>query len=132
MSTPEVLSCSSSTPPIVKDTSAIPNGLRPSVPLKMTSAISPPRRALADCSPSTQRIASDTLDLPHPLGPTMAATPGWKFNDVLSANDLKPNIVRFLRYMTVPTNSVSTRPVKPKPTTCCGKLFTRPQANFEE
>ena len=32
-------------------TSAMPSGLRPSVPLKMTSAISPPRRALADCSP---------------------------------------------------------------------------------
>ena len=53
-----------------------PSGLRPSVPLKITSAISPPRKALADCSPSTQRIASDTFDLPHPLGPTMAVTPG--------------------------------------------------------
>src|ERR1051325_5570176 len=109
---------------MVKDTSAIPNGLRPSVPLKMTSAISPPRNAFADCSPSTQRIASDAFDLPHPLGPTMAATPGWKLSDVLSANDLKPNIVRFLRYMTVPTNSVLCRRVKPKPTTSCGKLFT--------
>src|SRR5829696_3042411 len=93
----------------------MPKGLRPSVPLKMTSAISPPRSALADCSPKTQRIASDTLDLPHPLGPTMAATPGWKFRDVLSANDLKPNIVRFFKYMTVPTNSVLCPCVKPKP-----------------
>src|SRR5438876_6556694 len=107
----------------------MPIGLRPSVPLKITSAISPPRSALADCSPKTQRIASETLDLPHPLGPTMAATPGWKFRDVLSANDLKPNIVRFLRYMTVPTNSVLLVRVKPKPTTSCGKLFTRPQTN---
>ncbi len=77
----------------------MPIGLRPSVPLKITSAISPPRRALADCSPSTQRMASDTLDLPQPLGPTMAVTPGWKFRLVLSANDLKPKTVKFLRYM---------------------------------
>src|SRR6058998_3738985 len=77
----------------------MPRGLRPSVPLKMMSAISPPRSALADCSPSTQRIASDTFDLPHPLGPTKAVTPGWKFNDVLSAKDLNPKTVRFLRYM---------------------------------
>src|SRR5262252_6581039 len=77
----------------------MPSGLRPSVPLKMTSAISPPRRALADCSPSTQRIASDTLDLPHPLGPTIAVTPGWKFSAVLSAKDLNPRTVRFFKYM---------------------------------
>src|SRR6266404_1261862 len=84
---------------MVRDTSAMPTGLRLSVPLKITSAISPPRRALADCSPSTQRIASETLDLPHPLGPTIAVTPGWKFSEVLSANDLKPKTVKFLRYM---------------------------------
>ncbi len=36
----------------------MPIGLRQSVPLKITSAISPPRNALADCSPSTQRMAS--------------------------------------------------------------------------
>src|SRR5437879_5876801 len=84
---------------MVKDTSAIPRGLRPSVPLKITSAISPPRRALADCSPSTQRIASDTFDLPHPLGPTIAVTPGWKFSAVLSAKDLNPRTVRFFKYM---------------------------------
>src|SRR5215471_18777184 len=77
----------------------MPNGLRPSVPLNITSAISPPRKALADCSPSTQRIASDTLDLPHPLGPTMAVTPGWKFSAVLSAKDLNPRTVRFFKYM---------------------------------
>src|SRR6185436_15067774 len=103
----------------------MPTGLRPSVPLKITSAISPPRSALADCSPSTQRIASETFDLPHPLGPTMAATPGWKLSDVLSAKDLNPNIVRFFKYMMVPTNSVLFDHVKPKPTTYCGKLFTR-------
>ena len=61
---------------MVRETSAMPSGLRPSVPLKITSAISPPRKALADCSPSTQRMASETFDLPHPLGPTMAVTPG--------------------------------------------------------
>src|SRR5438045_9473710 len=81
------------------ETSAIPSGLRPSVPLKITSAISPPRSALADCSPSTQRIASETFDLPQPLGPTMAVTPGWKFKEVLSAKDLNPKTVKFLRYI---------------------------------
>src|SRR3954469_21491537 len=90
---------------MVNETSAMPKGLRESVPLKMTSAISPPRRALADCSPSTQRIASDTLDLPHPLGPTIAVTPGWKFKDVLSAKDLNPKTVKFLRYMIFPRNN---------------------------
>jgi hypothetical protein len=37
---------SSSTPPSVSDTSPMPIGLRPSVPLKITSAISPPRKRL--------------------------------------------------------------------------------------
>ena len=31
--------------------------------------------------------------------PAMAVTPGWKFSAVLSANDLKPKTVRFLRRM---------------------------------
>ena len=96
---PAALSCSVSTSPKVRLTSAMPIAFRPSVPLKMTSAISPPRSALADCSPKTQRMASETLDLPQPFGPTMAVTPGWKFSDVLSANDLKPRTVRFLRYI---------------------------------
>src|SRR5437660_11685637 len=56
----------------------------------MTSAISPPRRLLADCSPSTQRTASTMLDLPLPLGPTMAVTPGGNSKTVLSAKLLKP------------------------------------------
>src|SRR5436190_24124351 len=108
ISTPAARRLSSSTPPIVSDTSAMPNGLRPSVPLKITSAISPPRSAFADCSPSTQRIASDTFDLPHPLGPTMAVTPGRKFSDVLSAKDLKPRTVKFLRYMIFVYNKLNT------------------------
>ena len=38
----------------------MPNGLRPSVPLKITSAISPPRsKALADCSPNTTDSVAD-------------------------------------------------------------------------
>src|ERR1700760_358657 len=84
---------------MVKETSAMLSGLRESAPLKMTSAISPPRKALADCSPKTQRIASETLDFPHPLGPTMAVTPGKKLSEVLSAKDLNPKTVKFLRYM---------------------------------
>src|SRR5438477_9364739 len=74
----------------LSETSANPRGLRDSAPLKMPSAISPPRSDLADCSPKTQRTASQTLDLPQPLGPTMAVTPSWKWKIVLSAKDLKP------------------------------------------
>src|SRR6478672_1568931 len=51
-------------------TSAIPAGLRPPLPLKMTSSIASPRKLLADCSPSTHLNASTTFDLPQPLGPT--------------------------------------------------------------
>ena len=75
-STPAVLSCSESIPPIVSDTSAMLSAFRLSVPLKMTSAMPEPRSALADCSPKTQRNASDTFDLPQPFGPTIAVTPG--------------------------------------------------------
>src|SRR5262245_37303553 len=62
----------------------------------MTSAISPPRRLLADCSPSTHRTASTTFDFPLPLGPTTAVTPGGNSNAVLSAKLLNPtNSSRF-------------------------------------
>src|SRR5438132_9251764 len=74
----------------VSETSAKLSGLRLSVPLKITSAISPPRSDLADCSPRTQRIASSKFDLPQPFGPTIAVTPSWKLKVVLSAKDLKP------------------------------------------
>ena len=101
-STPAALRFSSSISPSVIETSAMLVGLRPrvpSVPLKMTSAISPPRNALADCSPKTHRIASEIFDLPHPLGPTTAVMPGSKFRVVLSANDLNPMAFRLLRYI---------------------------------
>src|SRR5437764_14274583 len=78
----------------------MPSAFRKSVPLKMTSAISPPRNAFADCSPKTHRMASEMFDFPHPFGPTIAATPGTKFRVVLSAKDLNPNAVRDLTYMT--------------------------------
>src|SRR5207244_10353218 len=74
----------------VTETSAKPTGLRASVPLKITSAISSPRSDLADCSPKTQRTASSTFDFPQPFGPTIAVMPSWKLKTVLSANDLKP------------------------------------------
>src|SRR5437868_14902135 len=83
----------------VKETSPNPSGLRKSVPLKMTSAISPPRSAFADCSPKTHRIASEMLLFPQPFGPTIAATPGTKLSVVLSAKDLKPRAVRLFKYM---------------------------------
>src|SRR5438045_9214341 len=72
----------------VNETSAKLSGLRLSVPLKITSAISPPRNDLADCSPRTHLTASSKLDLPQPFGPTMAVTPSWKLKSVLSADDL--------------------------------------------
>ena len=53
----------------------MPTAERESVPLKMTSAISPPRKALADCSPRHQRIASRMFDLPQPFGPTTEVMP---------------------------------------------------------
>src|SRR5713226_7607124 len=76
---------------MVKVTSAMPVGLRFAVPLKITSAIFPPRNDLADCSPSTQLMASLRFDLPHPFGPTTAAMPPpLNRNSVLSQKDLKP------------------------------------------
>src|SRR4029077_2007579 len=74
----------------VSETSAKLSGLRLSVAVKITSAISPPRSDLADCSPRTHLTASSKLDLPQPFGPTIAVTPSWKWKIVLSANDLKP------------------------------------------
>src|SRR5438874_1868850 len=71
-------------------TSAKPRLRRDVEPLKMTSAISPPRRLLALCSPRTQRTASTTLLLPLPLGPTIAVIPAENSNSVLSAKLLKP------------------------------------------
>jgi hypothetical protein len=82
-----------------QNTFTMPKGLRLSSPLKITSAISPPRNALADCSPSTHRIAPETFDFPHPLGLALVATPSWKFRAVLSARDLNPNTVRFSRHI---------------------------------
>src|SRR5580704_10298628 len=76
----------------VSVTSANPAGPRVSEPAKMTSSIARPRRCLADCSPITHRIASTTFDLPHPFGPTIEVTGSGKLMDVLSTNDLKPQI----------------------------------------
>ena len=83
----------------VMDTSAIPSGLRVSVPLNTTSTSFEQRIAVGRCSPSTQRIASDTFDLPQPLGPTMAIMPGSNVSRVRSAKDLKPSMSNCLRYI---------------------------------
>src|SRR6202789_3233012 len=81
----------------VRETSAMPVGLRSRVPAKMTSSIFTPRRDLADCSPRTQVMASEMLDLPHPLGPTTAAIPSPEsWTSVRSQKDLKPSIWTFL------------------------------------
>src|SRR5438067_8787154 len=68
----------------------MPRLLREVEPLKMTSAISPPRRLLADCSPRAHLTASTTLLLPEPLGPTTAVRPGGNAKAVLSAKLLNP------------------------------------------
>src|SRR3954447_26575191 len=83
---------------IVRTTSARPRGGRPEVPAKMTSSILPPRNDLAPCSPMTHERASTTLDLPEPLGPTMHVIPGSSCSVVADAKDLKPFMVRLLRY----------------------------------
>src|SRR6266513_3225956 len=88
----------------VRETSAKPTGLRVSLPLKITSAISSPRSDLADCSPSAQRTASSTLDFPQPFGPTIAVMPWWKLKIVLSANDLKPRSSIDCKCMCKPRN----------------------------
>src|ERR1700710_3343815 len=83
---------------IVTVTSARPSGPRDDVPAKMTSSILPPRSVLAPCSPMTHVNASTTLDLPEPLGPTTQVIPGSRRRVVADAKDLKPRIVRLLRY----------------------------------
>src|SRR5215510_11968075 len=74
----------------VRWTSAMPSGLRPGEPLKITSSMVSPRSCRALCSPITQRIASETLVLPQPFGPMMPVMPPLKSTSVLSTNDLNP------------------------------------------
>jgi hypothetical protein len=69
---------------------AVPTGLRPLEPLKMTSAMESPRRCLAEDSPMTQRTASMTLDLPQPFGPMMPTRLLGTWIVVGSTKDLKP------------------------------------------
>jgi hypothetical protein len=78
-------------------TLAIPLGVRPAEPAKMTSIISFPRRLLLERSPSTHLIASTMLLLPHPFGPTTPITSSSKVNSVASANDLNPLSVSLRR-----------------------------------
>src|SRR5438067_13125813 len=85
----------------VRETSAIPVGLRSRVPAKITSSIRPPRKLRADCSPSTQEMASETFDFPQPFGPTIAAIPSpWNLSSVRSQNDLNPGIWSFFSLST--------------------------------
>ena len=65
-------------------------------PLKITSAISRPRRLLTLCSPSTHLMASTMFDLPEPFGPTTTVMPGGNSNRVRSAKLLKPTSSRAL------------------------------------
>jgi hypothetical protein len=39
------------------------------------------------------------LDLPHPLGPTIAVIPAGNSNEVFNANDLKPMMSSFDKYI---------------------------------
>src|SRR5262249_43838012 len=88
-------------------TSAMPKLRREVEPLKMTSAISPPRRLLALCSPRIQRTASTMLLLPEPLGPTIAVMPSPKVKLVLSAKLLNP--IRSSRLSMQPPRSAHVR-----------------------
>ena len=81
----------------VSATSARPSALRLDVPAKMTSSIFWDRTDEGAWAPSTHAIASTTLDLPDPLGPTTTVTPGSRSRLAVSAKDLNPLIVRFLR-----------------------------------
>jgi hypothetical protein len=109
----------------VSETSAIPAGPRVSEPLKMTSAIAPPRRCLADCSPMHQRMASTMFDLPQPFGPTTAVTGCEKFITVRSQNDLKPmTSIRFMRIPRISPSYRTTRPgATPRPLLHSGPTF---------
>src|SRR5262249_59557933 len=91
-------------------TSARPRLRREVEPLKITSAISPPRRLLALCSPRVQRTASTTLLLPEPFGPTIAVIPAGKSNCVLSAKLLKPTSSRRLSIRSPDNGRDETRP----------------------
>src|SRR5438874_831386 len=74
----------------VSVTSARPIARRDEEPLKITSAISPPRMLLALCSPRIHLTASTTLLFPEPFGPTIAVMPGGNVNHVRSAKLLNP------------------------------------------
>ena len=67
------------------------------LPVLITSSIFSARMFFAPCSPSTHLTASTTLLFPQPFGPSSAVIPSAKEIRVLSANDLKPKISRFLR-----------------------------------
>ncbi len=86
----------------VRFTSAMPRGFRPSVPPKITSSISFPRRCLALRSPMAQRMESTTLDFPHPFGPTIAVIPSGKGSWVRSTKDLNPIISSDLSFIEHP------------------------------
>src|SRR6476620_9375934 len=90
-------------------TSARPRLRREVEPLKMTSAISPPRSVLADCSPRIQRTASTMLLLPEPLGPTTAVMPSPKVKVVLSAKLLNP--IKSRRLSIRPPQGLLTLPI---------------------
>ena len=94
---------------MTSETSAMPRGLRASVPLKITSSILSLRRVLVLCSPRTQRMASTTLLFPVPFGPTTAVTP---FGNAIfaSAKDLNPVSSKVFRYMPSLRGCFSNRP----------------------
>ena len=75
----------------MSSTVALPTGLRPVDPEKITSVSESPRRRLAALSPITQRIASMMLDLPQPFGPTMPVMLVGRCRAVGSTKDLKPD-----------------------------------------
>ena len=80
-------------------TAARETGLRPSVPLKITSCIDSPRNSEAFDSPRTQRTASMTFDFPQPFGPTTPTSCPGREIVVGSTKDLKPASLSLVRRM---------------------------------
>ena len=96
-------------------TEALPTGLRPVAPLKITSVMSLPRKCFADISPITQRTASMILDLPQPLGPTTPIRLDGNCTVVGSTKDLNPANFSLDKRMCSPETSRVKLPARDDP-----------------
>src|SRR3546814_20034557 len=76
-------------------------------------------------------MASTTLDLPDPLGPTTTVTPGSRSRLAVSAKDLNPLIVKFLRNTAVDGTSRPGRARGPQRTLSSGRGPRRPRTGAD-